>query len=117
MKYSLQKGNNFWRKLKSFVSEKNDLQNCLAILEENIKLSNSIELPQLLKKILIDKNYLAVVASRLDGKQELANLEKLISIARNFNSKGFRNLYDFITYLKESITGLDDEAQAAFSCR
>ena len=112
---SLQKGNSFWRKLKSFASEKEELQSCLAALEENIRLSNSIELPQLLKKLLTDQNYLAVVDSRIDGTQELANLDKLISIARNFNAKGFRNLYDFINYLKESITGLEDESQAALS--
>lgn len=111
---SLQKENNFWRKFKSFAKEKKDLQNYVIQLEENIELSNSIELPHLLKKLFTDQNYLAIVASRLDGEQELANLEKLISIARNFNSKGFRNLYDFITYLKDSIIGLEDEAQAAF---
>ncbi len=111
---SLQKENNFWRKFKSFAKEKKELQNYVTLLEENIELSNSIELPHLLKKLFTDQNYLAIVASRLDGEQELANLEKLISIARNFNSKGFRNLYDFITYLKDSIVGLEDEAQAAF---
>lgn len=112
---SLEKENNFWRKFKSFAKGKKDLENYVTQLEENIELSNSIELPHLLKKLFTDQNYLAVVASRLDGEQELANLEKLISIARNFNSKGFRNLYDFTTYLKDSIIGLEDEAQASFS--
>jgi len=112
---SLQKGSGFWRKFKSYVNNKKEFQNILTILEENIKLSSSIELPQLLKKLIADQNYLAVLTSRLDGTQELANLDKLISITRNFNSKGFRNLYDFINHLKDSISGLQDEAQASFS--
>lgn len=111
---SLQKENSFWRKLKSYSTEKNELKQCIEILQENIKLSNSIELPQLLKKIITDEDYLSIVSSRIYGTQEIANINKLINIARNFNSKGFRNLYDFINYLKDSITGLEDEAQATF---
>ena len=112
---SLQKGNSFWRKLKAYAREKNEFQNYVSILQENIKICSSVDLPQLIRKLITDKNFLSVVSSRIDGTQELANLEKLISISRNFNSKGFRNLYDFIIYLKESITGLEDEAQAAFT--
>lgn len=112
---SLYKGSSFWRKLKNYVTEKKDLQDCLILLEENIKISSSIELSHLLKKIITDRNYLAIISARKDGLQESANIDKLISIARNFNSKGFRNLYDFITFLKDSISGLNDEAQAAFS--
>ncbi len=111
---SLQKENSFWRKLKAYSKEKNELQRCIEILQENINLSNSIELPQLLKKLITDIDYLSIVSSRIDGTQEVANINKLINIARNFNSKGFRNLYDFINYLKESISGLEDEAQASF---
>ncbi len=111
---SLFKGSSFWRKLKNYVTEKNDLQDCLILLEENIKISSSIELSHLLKKIITDRNYLSIISARKDGQQESANIDKLISIARNFNSKGFRNLYDFITFLKDSISGLNDEVQAAF---
>jgi ATP-dependent helicase/nuclease subunit A len=112
---SLQKGNSYWNKFKSYVKEKNQFSNIITILEENIGLSDSLELSQLLKKLVTDQNYVAILTSREDGSQELANLDKLISIARDFNSKGFRNLYDFISYLKESISGLEDEAQAAFN--
>ena len=112
---SLKQGSSFWRKLRSMAYENDELKKCVGILEDNIQLSNSIELPKLLKKFFSDENYLAIINSRIDAEQELANIEKLISIARNFNSKGFRNLFDFINYLKESIQGLEDEAQAAFS--
>ncbi len=111
---SLRKGSSFWRKLKSYSTENDELKSCISILQENIKLSDSIDLPLLLKKIISDVDYLSIILSRIDGAQEVANIEKLINIARNFNSKGFRNLYDFINYLKDSITGLEDEAQASF---
>lgn len=112
---SLQEGSSFWKKFTSFVRERNEFIKVYKILRENINLSNSIELPTLLKKILSDINYLGIISSRIDGAQESANLDKLISIARNFNSKGFRNLFDFINYLKDSISGLEDEAQATFA--
>lgn len=111
---SLQKGSSFWRKLKSYSEENIQMRRYVEILQENINLSNSIELPQLLKKIITDVDYLTIVASRIDGIQEIANIQKLINIARNFSAKGFRNLYDFINYLKDSITGIEDEAQASF---
>ncbi len=112
---SLMKGDTFWRKFDNYVNQNKPLQSVKNTLLENLELCDSIELPQLLNKIVTDRNYLAVLASRKDGEQEVANIEKLISIARNFNSKGFRNLYDFISTLKESITGIEDEAQAAVS--
>ena len=55
------------------------------------------------------------MSSRKDSEQEIANLNKLVSIARNFNAVGFRNLYDFLTFMKDSITSLADESQASIT--
>lgn len=112
---SLKNGNSFWKKFNSYVDETNNYKFVQKILNENLDLCNSIELSQLLIKVITDHNYLSVLANRKDGVQEIANIDKLNSIARNFNSKGFRNLYDFISNLKESITGIEDEAQASIS--
>lgn len=112
---SLKNGVNFWQKFNSYVNDTGQFKSVKNILLENLELCDSIELTLLLKKIVTDRDYLSVLASRKDGEQEIANIEKLISIARNFNSKGFRNLYDFISALNEMISNVEDEAQAAIS--
>lgn len=112
---SLQKGDNFWNKVKAFSDQNEKLKEALNILEENLLSASSMDLTLLLRKILSDSDYLAVIASRINAEQELANIEKLINISRNFSTKGFRNLYDFISYLGDSIKGVEDESQAAVS--
>ena len=110
---SLKNGENFWEKLKQYSSENNKINEINNLLEENLQLASSLEITALIRKILTDTEYLAVIASRNDGDQELANIEKLIEISRGFSLKGFRNLYDFLDYLNDAITGIEDESQAA----
>jgi ATP-dependent helicase/nuclease subunit A len=111
---SLESSRNYWTKLKNIVDDEEIISAC-NLLKENLSISSSISLPQLIDKIITDKNYLSIIAARNDGEQEIANLAKLISIARNFNATGFRNLYDFLNYLKDSIVNQADEAQAGIS--
>ena len=66
-------------------------------------------------KLLQIEIILSILAARNDGEQEIANIAKLVSIARNFNATGFRNFYDFLNFLKESITDLTDESQASIT--
>lgn len=112
---SLQTGNNFWQKFQLISETDEQLNRIKEILEENIQLASSLELTVLLRKILTDTEYLAVLGARNDGEQELANIEKLIEISRGFGLKGFRNLYDFLDYLNDAITGIEDESQAAIT--
>jgi len=112
---SLQKGRSFWKKLLNTRKADENINSVCKILEENLLLSSSVNLPYLIKKIISDKDYLYIIASRKDGEQEIANIDKLIAIARNFNAMGFRNLYDFLTFLKDSIANLADEAQASIA--
>src|ERR1019366_1733512 len=47
--------------------------------------------------------------------QEVANIEKLISLTSDFMKEGYKTLYDFVNYLKLSIEEKDDEPQASIS--
>jgi len=111
---SLEEGKTFYSKLKSYCY-KNDLSKIIDTLERHIKLSNSLELYSLLRIILNESGYWAVAASKKNAEQEIANLEKLISIARNFSTRSFKTLFDFILFLKDSIELSDDEGQAQVS--
>jgi ATP-dependent helicase/nuclease subunit A len=55
------------------------------------------------------------MAARADGVQEIANIDKLISLTSDFMTKGYKTLYDFVNYLKLSIENKDDEPQASIS--
>lgn len=109
---SLQKEKTFWEKLKSFFNNDN-YKNIIEQLIENINLSNSIDVISLLRKITTETPFLAVLSARKNGKQELANFEKLVSHSMNFVNQGFRNLYDYVNFLKDSINKSDDVGQAA----
>ncbi len=112
---SLTEGENYWEKFRKFSRRKNKFSDAVNILDENIRLSASYDITFLLRKILDESSFLAVAASRADSTQELANIQKLINITRNFNLHGFKTLYDYVSYLKESINQLEDESQAVVS--
>lgn len=109
---SLKPGTSYWEKFKQSSLESEKLNRIKELLEENIQLASSVDLTVLIRKILTDTDYLAIIATRDDGRQELANISKLLDISRGFSLKGYRNLYDFLDYLNESITESEDEPQA-----
>ena len=111
---SLGQSKNYWAKLNN-LEDDNQISTIRNILKENLALSSSMSLPQLISKIITDTNYLLILSARNDGEQEIANITKLVNIARNFNASGFRNLYDFLSYLSESIENQADESQAGIS--
>lgn len=111
---SLNKGRSFWRKL-NLANYDAEIAKISEILSENISMCSSVSLPDLIHKIINDRNFLSIISSRNDSDQEVANLNKLISIARNFNAVGFRNLYDFLSFMKDSIASLADESQASIT--
>ena len=111
---SLEPGRSFWKKINNITND-DEIISISNLLKENLSISSSISLPQLINKIITDRNYLSILAARNDGEQEIANIAKLVSISRNFNATGFRNFYDFLNFLKESISDLADESQASIT--
>ncbi len=110
---SILPGENFWQKLIRYSLSRPEAERVVKTLKENLSLSNSYNVSLLLRKILNESEFLSVVASKPNGVQELANVEKLIKLTINFFSKGFKTLYDYVSFLKDSIEQSEDEAQAA----
>jgi ATP-dependent helicase/nuclease subunit A len=110
---SLIQSGSYWDKLIKYSRNNPEIKNIINTLSENILLANNYNIPFLLRKILNESDILAVTANRLNGKQELANIEKLIKITIKFFSQGFKTLYDYAGYLKDAIESSDDESQAA----
>jgi len=112
LELSLFNGESYWEKMKSAsVSQIYIWKEILEILNENKKLANRINIPSLLRNILKESNFISTISSRIDGAQEISNLNKLISITNEFFNDEFRTLYDYVTFLRDAISGFEDEAQ------
>jgi ATP-dependent helicase/nuclease subunit A len=112
---SLIDGMTYWGKIEKIKNDDQRWTKAYITLNENILLSGDIDFSVLLRKILNESPFLAVMASRADGIQEIANMEKLISLTSDFMKEGYKTLYDFVNYLKLSIEQKDDEPQASIS--
>jgi ATP-dependent helicase/nuclease subunit A len=87
----------------------------IGVLRTNISLAAVYTPPQLLRRILDQSPYLSVLAQKASGNQETANISKLVRMTIDFQSKGYKTLYDYVNFLKESIEETEDEAQAAIA--
>ncbi|MHB8578899.1 MAG: UvrD-helicase domain-containing protein [Ignavibacteriaceae bacterium] len=112
---SLQNGKTLWEKVKNYISVNKQFYQTLQPIIEIKNGSGNSDFITLLRKIINGSNFLSVIASRPDGVQELANIQKLIQLTNNYNSQGFKTIYDYVTYLKESIEQSHEEAQASIS--
>src|SRR3990172_578739 len=110
---SRQRDMKYWDKLKRFCELHPELYFIMSSIRENLTLSKIYDPASLLRKIFNETNYLSVLTSKLNRQQELANIDKLINLTTSFNQQGFRTLYDYVSFLKESIDKTDDESQAA----
>lgn len=112
---SQEDGNNYFEKLKKYSLVNNDLKEVVNTIKIHMQLAFSTEVFLLIRKILSDCSYWSVLSSKKNSAQELANMNKLLAIAREFSEKSFKNLYDFTIYLREAIELMDDEGQAMIS--
>ncbi|MBE0572323.1 MAG: UvrD-helicase domain-containing protein [Ignavibacteriaceae bacterium] len=112
LELSMFEGESFWEKIKSASSsEKKFWRKILEILNKNKNLSNRVNISQLLRKILKESDFISTIVSRIDGSQEISNLNKLISITNEFFNDEFNTLYDYAFFLNDAISSSGDEAQ------
>ncbi len=104
----LSDGNCIYDKLSTFSK----FNSTYELLSKHILLAKVLGINELLRKITIDTGYWAFTASKPNGEQEIANLEKLIHKSIRINEQGFSTLYDFTNFLKGAINEIDDEGQA-----
>jgi ATP-dependent helicase/nuclease subunit A len=75
-------------------------------------LSSRLPLAQLIRTIIIDRGLTAIYSVHPHGAQRLANMEKLIEIARRFQSDGNGSLREFVTYCLEMAEEEGEEGEA-----
>ena len=113
LELSLFDGRTYWEKLIA-ASEKNKVAwaEVYKTVNENKKLANRINISTLLRKILNESDFISTIASRVNGYQEISNLNKLISLTNEFFNEEFNTLYDYVYFLNNAISKTEDEAQA-----
>jgi ATP-dependent helicase/nuclease subunit A len=106
-------GNSLFDKLKAFSGEEPKIQSIISILEKHNKSAHSSSIPKIMQAILEDTPYVAILAKRADGDQQSANLEKLLTIALDYELGGYNNLYNFRSFLNQSIETDESEGYAS----
>ena len=112
---SLSQGFSYWEKLIIKAKDESKYYEIKERIRGNIELAGRLDFNSLLRKILEESEFISVLASRQDGEQELANIDKLLKITNSFSNQGFKTLYDYVTFLKDAINKLEDEAQAGLT--
>ena len=75
-------------------------------------LAGHLPIPELIRTIIRDRGLMAPISTHPNRIQRMANLEKLIEIARQFESEGNGTLPDFVSYCLRQAEEADDEGEA-----
>lgn len=97
----------------SFVRDTPSLSRAARILAEDLAVGVRLPVPELLAHIYRRTRIAGTLAGTTRGGQALANLEKLLRMARAFEAQGFTGLYDFIARLRRLVDEERREGQAA----
>ncbi len=93
-------------------NDRQKLAGFMAILEDLRKKKDNIRLSEILETILERSYYDAKVLTRAGGKQKLANVLKLIAIARSMEEKDIVGVRDFIHYAESLAENEISEGEA-----
>jgi ATP-dependent helicase/nuclease subunit A len=80
------------------------------VVSQLLYLRDRLEPAELLEWAIRDMGYDAVLMAQPEGEQQVANVAKLVELARDFSRKGLAGLYEFVAYLRQR---LDADASQA----
>jgi ATP-dependent helicase/nuclease subunit A len=114
---SRQSGDNMYEKFQNYAPE-NDFEKMLtertkSILVELIAISSRLSIAELLIRAIELTDYFGVIEKFEAREQIKSNIKQFINSASEFESKGYKSLYDFILRV-QSLTENSSESEAAF---
>ncbi len=80
------------------AGDRQKLLDFVRLLADLRKQKNSLKLSEVLEKILRETYYDAKVLTRAGGKQKLANILKLVTLAQSMEEKNIVGIQDFVRY-------------------
>ncbi|NOX64727.1 MAG: UvrD-helicase domain-containing protein, partial [Chlorobi bacterium] len=89
---SLEREESYFEKLKLLSNTKQELRNVYAQLNKHLQLARTMQISMLIREILMDTGYWAVMSSKNNSLQYISNIEKLITAANDFSKQGLRTL-------------------------
>jgi ATP-dependent helicase/nuclease subunit A len=112
----------FWNRLQTYITSEVDLgpegerlQRALSQLERNLLLAGRAPTATLIERIYRETGILATYNVLDSSPQRSANLEKLLTLARESDASGFTTIYDFVERINFLTLQKDKEAQATVS--
>ncbi len=109
----------FWEKLQDITekeeknNETSNLSRVFKILNKSLSLSSKLSISRIITEIIESTGYLGVIASSPRRLQIMANIEKIKKLGRNFEAKGFKNLFDFVEEIQLMESSETKESEAA----
>lgn len=107
--------NSLWERFGEYCGSQQASDNArraYATLTNLLPLAAQLSIPTLIRTILEQTAWRAMIAADERFDQIEANLEKLLVIARRYENKGFRNLYDFAEELRRLALYAFNEGEA-----
>ncbi|HIE27024.1 TPA: hypothetical protein EYP66_07030, partial [Candidatus Poribacteria bacterium] len=114
----LREAKGYWQKLHAcklddfLAQDAQALRKARASFDEWSRLKNHLSISELIVQIVRDTGAMMTYARGSDGVQTVSNVEKLIDMARKFESQGFYTLADFTEYLRDQIETEEEEGEA-----
>lgn len=88
------------------------LQRAVAAIEDDRAMAGRIPVALLLKRAIERTGWRGAVIGAERGEQNLANVEKLLEMAREYEARGFTNLFDFTERIGEMVEMEEMEGEA-----
>lgn len=105
----------FWTKAKFLANENNSepsLKRAVSFIESDILISSRLPVHQVIKLIIEKTGFRGSLLNSDRGNQKIANIDKLIELAREFSNQGFKSLYDFTVQVTDMINLKEQESEA-----
>ena len=110
---SLQRDGNFWEKTQNYQAKSDNLKRAIHTLNNHYQFAHRMLVNQLIGTIVNETGLIGTLKTGIYGQQRLANYQKLLELARNFDGdENTQILPDFIEFLDILITEEPQEGQA-----
>lgn len=110
----------YWSKVVAYTKKSSlsvFLLRAKEILADNLLLANRLAIPFLVQRIFHQTGWIGTMSGVERGAQSLANIQKLIRIAREFEGRGFTSLFDFVERLRALAEVERREGQASIDTK
>ncbi len=102
-----------WSKVHASSRRGGELARAVRVLDGDLRCAHTLPITELIQRIIRQTAWEGTTAGLAQGRQYRANVEKLITAARDLESQGYVMLYDFVQRLQALINLQDKEGQAS----